>query len=352
MSGRLHVTIVAERKTMRHLSLPLFGLLIACGSPGGSSRPDGATEGSDATTAGDDGGASETGTLGIGDSSGDSSAEGTTGGDSADDVPARGIVISRVDANSGVAVPIVRAGSWVGPEDRNAPLPKNRNTAFRVYVELYAGPWIAREIEARLTLTGAGGAQTVHSSIIEVAAPSQEELFESTFIIEVPAEEIQPETRFNVRLYEVEDGYESIPEPSAAPAALPEPGLVGIESSYQNMRITLVPIDYQSPECTALPELSEENVSNYVDHLFQLNPVENIDLEIHEPVLVEDLDLSDVGGVVELAQRVSELRAIEQPDPNVYYYGMFENCEPCAESGCALGFAVGVPGPSQSDAES
>ncbi len=68
-------------------------------------------------------------------------------------IPARGgIKIAKVEANPGVAVPIGKDGGEVGGPDRNAFIPRERDSLVRVYVDV-PDDWVERELEARLVLT-------------------------------------------------------------------------------------------------------------------------------------------------------------------------------------------------------
>ena len=90
----------------------------------------------------------------------------------------------------------------------------------------------------------------------------------------------------------------------------------------------------------------------YIDHMFQQNGVENIDIEYHDYVSVTDLDLGNPNDFFQLLNRTAQLRAAEAPDPNVYYYALFDNCGQCIgdNSGCTLGVAAGIPGDSMGEA--
>ncbi|MGH1342855.1 MAG: M66 family metalloprotease [Nannocystales bacterium] len=325
-----------------------------------------------AAACGDDGGAMEaSGTGGVTGASGNSDTESlmetesqsgsatdsatsgvdTSGGVMPVDEPARGISISRVEANSGVAIPIAIDGAWADGSQRNAQIPKNRNTAFRVYLDVDDDVWVQREIEARMTLFQADGTEKEYVERGLIAQDSSTSSFQSNIVIGVLAEDMVPNAQFNVELYEVGGGYEGLPEVSEAPKAMPEPNYIGIESTYQNMRIMIVPIEYDFGGCQTQFDTSEEALAPYIDHMFQQNALENIDVEIHDLYRVDNLDLTG-NGFFQLLNVMAQLRAAEAPDPNVYYYGLFDNCGECIGdgSGCTLGVANGIPGNSMGEA--
>ena len=319
----------------------------------------------------DDGNAMESADSGGTAASGATSEAGTTGGPTTDteasdsastavdetggmpptNVPARGVAISRVEANSGVAIPIAIGGAWADGSQRQAQIPKNRNTAFRVYVDVDDGAWVQREIEARMTLYFDDGETKVYSEVAEIAMDSSTSSFQSNIVIGVLAEDMRPNTQFQIELFEAGGDYASLPEAAEPPTAMPERNFIGIESTYQNMRIMVVPIEYDFGGCQTQFDISEENMQDYLDHTFQQNGVENIDVEYHDYVRIDDLDLGG-NGFFQLLNRIAQLRASENPDPNVYYYGLFDNCGECIgdSSGCTLGVANGIPGDSMGEA--
>jgi hypothetical protein len=138
------------------------------------------------------------------------------------------------------------------------------------------------------------------------------------------------------------------------PAALADgPAPIGIEASEQHMRVVIVPIAYTSATCTATPPVDEAALQPYEDALFQQNPLESLELEIHAPLVVDDVGLGVVDGLHVLVDRLVALRVDDDPDPNVYYYGLLDNCGACMQlpgGGCVTGLAAGIPGAAESDA--
>src|SRR5262245_22907148 len=144
------------------LSRSVFALLLAA-----CSANDPAATGSGAGTE-DSGDADES------DGGSPTSADGSTGGvdestgAEAIDVPARSVRISKVEANPGVAIPIAENGAWVDGSGRNAPLVKNRNTAFRVYLDVDDASWVPRTLKARLTVTQADGRESSYEEVGQI----------------------------------------------------------------------------------------------------------------------------------------------------------------------------------------
>ncbi len=337
-----------QRSALLILSSALLAL--ACGDDGGSATGSG-TDSGDSVVDDDDGPGTtdETETAETEDSA--TSIGDTTGSPTEEDVPARGVTIARVEANPGVAVTIVENGTWIEGPDRNGQIPKNRNTAFRVYVDVDDAAWVERAIEGRMTLIQADGTEKIYTEVADIAMDSSESSLQSNILFGVLAEDMQPGVRFNIELFEAGGDYQSLPAVDAPPTALPEVDFIGVEGTYQNMRIMLVPIEYEFGGCSTQFDISEENLAEYESAMFQQNGLENIEIEIHPYYRVDDLDLGG-NGFFTLLTRIAQLRASEAPDPNVYYYGLFDNCGACIgdSQGCTLGVANGIPGSSMGEA--
>lgn len=334
-----------------HARLAVLTLLgaAAC-SDASSSNADGTADGDGGTpegTGGDDGATSaDAGTSTPAD------AGGSTGGE-VTDVPARNISISRVEANPGVAIAVADGGAWVDGGHRNAPIPKNRDTAFRVYVDIVEDGWVARDITARLTVSHADGTSSVIEETAEIGTDSSTTSLQSNILLGVLAEDITSDAKFQVELFEGGTGWESLPAVDTPPVAVADgPALIGVEGSDQHMRVVMVPVAYDYGGCQTLTDLDDAELKPYADAMFQQNPLQQIDISLRDPISVNDLDLTNSNDFFSLLDRAVNLRAQDGPDPNVYYYVLFDNCGQCIDAGggCLLGVAPGTPGASESEA--
>lgn len=340
-----------------HRLVPLLAALAltaACGSDSGTPAGAEGTEGGsdDPSDSDDEDSADSVEGDGTGtDPSADSTGAAETG--EAVDVPARGVRISLVEANSGVAVPIARDGEWVGGGGRNAPLPKGRDTAFRVYVDVEEDGWVTRELEARMTVIQADGRESMYAERAEISSDSSTTSLQSNILLGVVADDIVPGAQFQIELYEAGGDYGGLPEAAEPPRAI-EAGAdqIGIESSEQNMKVMLVPIDYSFGSCETLPALEGPELAAYEDAMYQQNPLETLQIEVGAPLPVSDLDLTDPNDFFSLLNRIVQYRSQLGLDPNVYVYGLFDNCGGCIGDGggCLLGVAPGTPGATQGEA--
>ena len=332
------------RNPLATSSVLITMMLAGCGDEPGSGE-NAESEGS--------GGASESADDGAGDGSGgaEDTGEEPTTGEAFVPVPARGdIKITMVEANPGVAVPIGMDGAPVGGALRKAYIPKDRDTLFRVFVDIPDG-WTPRPIEARLILSG-GGVDITHTQTLTIEADSFAGELNTTFYFGVEAEHMVPGLKYQVELWEAAPGQESLPEPLVPAVALQDgPSFVGVESALAEMRVMLVPVDYSNDGCNKVVD-GEAHRKGFEDALFQQNGISRLEFQIHAPYRVE-YDMKSYNGLSQLVGEMSQLRTAEAADPNVYYYALFDNCGACigagGQAGCTVGLAADITGDSQND---
>ncbi len=304
-----------------------------------------------ATGCGDDGGSGdETG------SSGETTAAASTGepttGEPFVPFPARGgIVITAVEANPGVAVLIGKDGGPVGGAERTSFIPKNRDTLIRVFTDV-PDDWTPRKLEARLSLSG-GGVDTELSQTVLIEKDTFPGTLESGFFFGLTADVMVPGLKYQVELWEAEPGQEMLPDEGTPVALKDGPTFVGVESDFTELRVVLVPVDYNFGKCAKVVD-GEAHRKSFEDAIFQQNGIESLELTIHPPYKV-DYDMVEFGGLSRLVNEMSQLRTVEGADDNVYYYALFDNCNGCIGDGglgggCTVGLAANITGPDPSDA--
>ena len=114
-------------------------------------------------------------------------------------------------------------GAWVDGPQRRAQIPRLRNTAFRVYVDIDENVWVQRPIEARLTVYQADGTEKLYRETADIATDSSTSSLQSNILLGVLAEDMQPGASFQVELYEAGGDYSMLPAVDAPPTAVPEP---------------------------------------------------------------------------------------------------------------------------------
>lgn len=322
-------------------AIPAFSLALVtvtgCGDSASGTEDTGSSSGS--TTVADDESTSETPTTG-----------GESTGAPFEPFPARGgVKIAKIEVNPGVAIKIEENGAAVPGQLRNAFMPKNRDSLFHVFLDV-PDDWTPRKLEVRLELTGGGVDETL-SEVFLIEADTYDGQLNGPFF-GLPAELVVPGLKYRVSLWEAEPGQEALPEPSE-PAVSPKEGsaYVGVEAAFSELRVVLVPVDYEFDGCANVVD-AEAIRKSFEDALFQQNAIESLDFQVHAPHRVT-YNLREFGGLSQLVGEMSQMRGAEGADPNVYYYGLFDNCGACIgdlQSGCTVGLAFDITGPDMNDA--
>lgn len=263
----------------------------------------------------------------------------TSTGEAFEPVPARGIVITEIEANQAVGVPVYRDGAWVDGGGRNAELFAGRNTMIRASWALDPA-FTPREIEARLELSYEDGTTELATKRVLVDRDTNLSVMDTTFWFGVPGELITPLVQFQITMWETAPGgFEAlpdVPEPIGYPAT---PAFVGIEPSDMALRVVLVPIHHDlGPDCLPPPELDRPTVAALSDYLYKQNPVNAIEVTARETITWND-DLSSFNG---LLGQLAGLRDADGADPGVYYYGLVRPCDGGPEG--VGGQAIDIPG--------
>ena len=195
--------------------------------------------------------------------------------------PARGdIQISSVVINQAVDIPITVLGEWVGPADRNSYIIGDRDSLLRVFWEI-PEDWQAREIEARLELYYPDGELVEKSQTLMVDGPSLAGDLNRGFWFALIAEEFPPGLEYHVSLWEAAPGAEGERESTTiieSPLAGPE--LIGIQPETMQLKVELVPVNYQIPGCNRntadLDVVSEEQAQIFLDYHHEQYPVQDV----------------------------------------------------------------------------
>ena len=296
-------------------------------------RIGGSSDVGEATTAESD--STQTPTTGSADSSGGSS----TGAPMPMMIPARGLQIDWVEANQGVGVPIGEDGAWVGAQARLARLLQNRVTLIRAFWTIDPD-FEPREIEAHLLLEWPDGTtdRLVQTKLVDDDAFIGD--LDRVFYWGIEAERVLPGLTYAIELYEHDPAFaEGAPEaPPYFPAVEGEPVLVGIEDSYQRIKVTLVPFNYDDgASCVTEPDTSDATMQLFRDLMTMMNPIDTLEFTLHESV-DWNTPLENFG---QLNSYLSDLRFEEGAVPEMYYYGLVDVCSGGLDD--AGGQAFGIP---------
>jgi hypothetical protein len=225
---------------------------------------------------------------------------------------AQEIDITKISAYQTLEVPIAQAGASVA--DRVSEVVAGRNTLVRVFVTPGMG-WSARELSARLFLENGEDLATLYSeSTLNVAAASTADDRETTFEFKVPGESITPDTRFAVEVVECAEGSGTARSPR-----FPEEGGVELGAiDTGGLRIRIIPLRANG----RVPNTAAADLELYRRAFLATYPIASIELTVGEPV--------DIADPTAWSQNLDSLRALrqnQQPEADVYYYGMLRSTE-------------------------
>jgi hypothetical protein len=266
------------------------------------------------------------------------SAEAGTAGETSDEsedtgapfepIPALGIQITEVEANPGVAVPITTGADWVDGNGRAARLPRDRDTLIRVQYTI-DDDWVPREIEARLLLEHGDGSTETLTQRKVIEEDSNPNFIDSGFYWGLVAEEekVKPGLKFQVQLWEVDEGGEELSEGvHTSPAS--GPAFVGIEDHPMEMNVMFVPISYNG----LLPDITEEDKTYMVENgLLQHNPLQKVNYEWHDYVVYDEV-LDELGNLLPV---MAQLRSAEGNFASNWYYSALVQTGSSGVSGTA-----------------
>ena len=278
------------------------------GEDTGSETVDTADSKSDQTTE-ESGSGSDS--VSTGDSTTDSSSTDSTssttdeGGDWA-----RDIELTDLQFNQGIAVPVAAGGEFIPEGERDIHLVKDRPGLFRASWALGSG-FKAREIEARLTLSyDDGTSQVLKDKKMISGEPDLEEL-DGTFAWKLTADDVKAGMSVSVGLYETGNAEGDDP---ATPPRIPADGVaeLGVPPDDMILEITFVPVEMNGK----VPDFSQENLDALVAGYFNMNPVSEVRMTLHEQISVGG---SSIDGVL---SATSQLRTAEDAAPQMYYIGL------------------------------
>jgi hypothetical protein len=321
-----------------------FGALAIAATPacnaitGASDLALGSSPGAGATTLGGaGGGATGTGSAG-GAGSGGGATTTTTEPQPIAAPLAADVDIAEVNLQQGVSIVLAKDGKAVAP---NAPVVQRRTALLRVIAAPRAS-FAKRELLAELDLADGAGAKPPRQVKKLVSGPGSETTLDGSFNFEIPADQVTADLTFSVSLREAVGGTESGDTTGAEYPAGGGKAPLGAKDARGAFRIELVPFKYGADGSNRLPATDAAQVEVYHRRFLGTYPAPDTEIKVHAavPFMVE---FSPEGaGWGELLQATCELRAKENPDRNVFYYGVIEpaaSFNQFCQAGCVAGLA-------------
>ncbi len=242
---------------------------------------------------------------------------------------AQNISIDEIAVYQTVKIPIMSEGSEVGIEERVSDVVAGRATLVRAFVAP-GGGWQPRTLSARLFLQNEGlDIEVVYAkSTLTIEGPSEEEERESAFEFDLAPEQVTPDTVYGIEIVECETGQGEELQPR-----FPLDGAQGLGArEVGGLRIHIIPFRANN----RLPATDEQGLQPYVDGFLASYPISSLELTVDEPVdLANDQDWNG------MLNTVATMRYYDDPDPDVYYYGMLRSADTFQQY-CGGGCVAGV----------
>jgi hypothetical protein len=252
------------------------------------------------------------------------------------------LAVTDVAVFQGVKVAVVKNCALVAPAKRNAPVVAKRPGLIRVYVKPGAG-WTPREVTAEVRLVSDDETFGVLRETKTIEAASKDDDPESTFNIEVPAEDLPPGVTFQVVLT-APDG-ETVKEGDTSEGRFPADGsfeALGAEASGK-LKVVLVPVRYDTDGSSRTPNVDAAQLERYKKKMMALYPASEVEITTHAPYPWTTTISGNGAGFSSVLQAMHRLRQRDKVGPDVYYYGLLtpaSSMSSFCQGGCVAGLST------------
>lgn len=251
---------------------------------------------------------------------------------------ARGLRLTRMTANQGVQVELVRDGIEVPSEEHGSRLIGGRRTLIRGFWTLHAD-FEPRELIGQLTIDYPDGTVLEQSFVTMVDGESNDGGASFQWLLE--PDDIVSGMRFRVRVLEPDPGLTSLAVTDPPPVLpLTDRGTLTFYERPLELQVVLVPVLHQFEGCEAMPEITEQDVEDLRHELEQTNPIQRAVMSVREPMPYTET-IGESPGFTPILVELSKTRTDDRVADNVYYYGLLEPCDGFPSG--LLGQAYGIP---------
>jgi hypothetical protein len=259
-----------------------------------------------------------------------------------------GLAITDVAFFQGVKVPVIKAGKVVGKTTRNAPVVAGRPALVRVYVAMSEG-YAPSAVTAELRLFDGTTSLPVIKDTKSIVADSTDEIVESTFNFEVPAESLPAGVTYQVFL----TTQAGVVPTGAVKTRIPSEGGVQdleVETSGK-LKIVVVPVKYDADGSGRLPDVSATQLALLKSTFMSLYAVTDVDITTRAPFSYPNTISADGSGFPAVLNAITNLRKSDGAASDVYYYGAFapqSSLRAYCGGGCVTGLSTVVDSPKTS----
>jgi len=260
---------------------------------------------------------------------------------------AQNISISEIAILQTLKVPVMQDGDVADRGD--IPLVAGRDSVLRVYVQPEA-QFQPHSLTARARITTSspmGSYAQVFSASATISGPTTESDLTTSINIPIPGTVLQRGSAVTVVLNDTKG---DDPSSTTSTAKWPQDGSssdLAVMNGGDRVRVMIVPVQYNADGSGRLPDIDDTQMAAYQKHFFQLYPTASVEMTLHDPWPYAGAISANGTGFSQLLTALGQLRASDQPDPDVYYYGAFQPSDEFATycgGGCITGLSpIGSP---------
>ena len=210
-------------------------------------------------------------------------------------------------------------------DEDHAPIVPGKQAMLRIHVQRQLD-WEPREVFGRVVLQSESG-NSWHQTALTVNSDSVVDDLTTTFNVDIPASDINADTRFSVSVVEVNSDANGAGNCDHAAWPLGEPVSLEVEPEGAPIEIVLVPIRYNADESGRVPDTSPEQLQRYEDTMLSVYPVQRVELTVLEPMDWDESVQPNGEGWDDVLNAIVELRNEETVASHVYYYGVITPTE-------------------------
>jgi hypothetical protein len=257
-------------------------------------------------------------------------------------IPARGdIELTQVVVNQAVDVPISMDGVWVGPNERNSYVVRNRDTLLRGFWEI-PDDWVPRQITAKLELYYPDGTMLEAFDTKMVDGPSFPGDFDRGFMFALVADQVPDGLAYHMSLWEAGPGAEDQRESTTVlESPIGGPQLIGIQPEPAEIKVVVMPVKYNDGmgcNTDTSTQITAEQEQTFIDNIHEQYPVQDVIFEFRRDTPIEWNE--PLTSLAELWAPLQDQRAAENAAPNVYFYALVNACAGGIDG--AGGIAAGI----------
>ena len=265
-------------------------------------------------------------------------------GDDDDDAPnslVKGLDIEAITFNQGVEIALMQDGQEA--ESRNAPVVEGRDGILRVYLDRQS-EFEERDVRVVLDIEEGGAPDPVELHVDGDSTARQLSSTANFYLDDLPSD-----LHFSVRLEEVDDNLDAAGDDNES--QWPSEGYADLNPRNPSgpLRIVIVPVRYNADNSGRMPETSDEQIEIFRRTLMQRYPVAEVEVSVGAALVWSAAIQSNGAGWSELLDAVMNRRWNEDPDRDVYYYGLFSPALSIANycsQGCVAGLSPLTENPS------